>query len=185
MNRVKKFFGRVADAVWFYKMRLRLRLQPNEIGAVGKILARGWTVEIRTGGTDETPTFTEVGGVNSVSAGRSKTNADTSDFASGGWDEHLPASRSRNLTVGAHFLEDVDTGDRDAGQVAVEDLADLVDVEGIGQLRFTSRGGNGFTANGSFDVSAIGGDRNAATSWGFTFDVSGAPTPLEPEDVSA
>ena len=151
----------------------------DQAGAIQKTLIRQWTISINTG-TVATPVWTEVGGIDNVAPTRSKQNADTGDFNSGGWDEHLPAGRGRSMTVSGHYLEDPDTGARDPGQAAVETQGNLIGTTGIDQYRFESAGGNGFDVNASVDVQDPGGSKNDAASWGFVLDVTGAPTALVP-----
>lgn len=173
MDRIVKFFRDRWDA-----LRMSFAFL-GELGAVGKVLMRQWTVSINTG-TVLVPVWTEVAGIDNVSPSRSKSNADTGDFASDGWDEHLPAGRGRSLTASGHYKEDPDTGARDAGQAACEALADEIGTDGIGQFRFESPGGNGFTCNASADITGPGGGKNDPSSWGVVVDITGKPTPLVP-----
>jgi len=89
--------------------------------AVQKILARQWTKKIRTStGPD---VFTDILGINSFTVATSKQDADTTDFDSNGWQEHLPATRGVTISLDGYRMEDPSNGDRDAGQAAVEALA--------------------------------------------------------------
>lgn len=167
-------------AQWFSRRWSLLRMNLvflGELGAVDKVLIRQWTVSINTG-TTALPVWVEVGGVDNVSPSRSKNNADTGDFASAGWERHLPASRGRSLTVSGHYMEDVANGDRDPGQEAVETLGVAIGVAGIGEFKFESPGGNGFRLKGSVDITGPGGGKNDVASWGFVLDVDGQPTAL-------
>jgi predicted secreted protein len=138
-----------------------------------KVLARNWTIEAgEESGTPGTYTWTKVGGVNTFTISSDKTDADTTDFDSGGRDEHIVAGRSNEITFEGWFLED-ETGVRDAGQAKIEDFGDLIGPESIKPLRLTSPGGKVRQFNGSFVVGDVGGGNNDATSWGATFTPSG------------
>lgn len=65
-----------------------------------KVLARDWKFEINKGGG-----WIEIKGVTSFAWGGSKTAGDTTDFNSGGWEQHLVARRGRSLTLEGHYLE--------------------------------------------------------------------------------
>src|SRR5690606_10420287 len=104
--------------------------------AVTKVLARGWKFEINTG-TPEIPAWTPIKGINSFSIATTKNDADVTDFDSDGWLKHIPASRGRSITLEGFYLEDPDTGDRDPGQEAVEELADKVGFPALAQFRMT------------------------------------------------
>lgn len=143
--------------------------------AVTKINARDWTFELGNLAAAST-TWTQIGGVTSFSVGRSSQQADTADFDSGGVDEHEVMSRGRTITVEGLFLEDPATGARDAGQSAVETLADATGDASLKQLRITSPGGTILTQKVSAELGTVGGGRNAKTSWSVTFTRSGATT---------
>lgn len=173
METIKRFFRERIDSLRMCFTYL------GELGEVQKTLIRQWTVSINTG-TLLVPVWTEVAGIDNVAPTRSKANADTGDFSSGGWDEHLPAGRGRSLTCSGHYKEDPATGARDAGQAACEALADEIGPDGVGQFRFESPGGNGFTCKASADITGPGGGKNDAASWGVVVDMTGPPTALVP-----
>jgi len=133
--------------------------------AVTKVLARDWTVTV--GGT-------AIGGINSITFSSSKTNAETTDFASSGWAEHIVAERTRSMSCEGFFMEDEDTGDRNAGQSAIEALAELFSADSLGTFVLTSPGGTTYTFSASVELADIGGGNNDPTSWGFTAEVSGS-----------
>lgn len=144
---------------------------------VTKVLARGWKVEIDgdplaslpTG----TPVYTEIKGLNTLTFGGDKNEAETTSFDSDGWEEHLPASRSRTLSFEGYYYEDEATGDRDPGQGMVEDYNELNGPQGLGNFRLTSPGGKVKTFNGSVNVGDVGGGNDDPTSWGAEIKVSG------------
>lgn len=173
MEAIKRFFRDRIDALRMCFTYL------GELGAVQKVLMRQWTVSINTGSV-AVPVWTEIGGIDNVAPSRTKSNADTGDFSSEGWEEHLPAGRGRSLTASGHYKEDPATGARDAGQAACEALAEQIGTDGIGQFRFESPGGNGFTCNASADITGPGGGKNDPSSWGVVIDLTGPPTALVP-----
>jgi len=143
--------------------------------AVTKVLARGWTFEINTG-TEATPVWTPIGGINNFSISTTKNDADATSFDSGGWLEHLVASRGRQITLEGFHLEDPTDGTRDPGQEAVEELADQVGEASLGQFRITSPGGKTWTFKASADVQGPGGGNDDFASWSATLTVSGRIT---------
>lgn len=147
--------------------------------AIDKVLIREWTISVNTG-SEAVPVWTEIGGIDNVAPSSNKNNADTGDFSSGGWDRHLPASRSRGFTASGHYMEDVANGDRDPGQEAVEVASNLIGTSAMKGFQFESPGGNGFTVRGSVDVTPPGGGKNDPASWGFSLDVDGPPVALVP-----
>lgn len=149
--------------------------------AVTKYLARDLTIAISTGPGVDTidgtadDTWTAINGLNTLTHSPSTTRADTSSFDSAGRDEHLPASRGESWSLSGFSLEDVATGDRDPGQVAVEDLGKLVGPDGLGWFKITSPGGNTIIFQASAEVTIHGGGHNDAAAWGAELQVTGEP----------
>lgn len=150
--------------------------------AATKFLARDLTIEISTApGVDTTSgttddTWAVIGGLNSLTHSPSTSRADTSSFDSNGRDEHLVASRGESWTLAGFSIEDVATGDRDAGQEAVEALGRLVGPAGLGFFRITSPGGNTIIFQASAEVTIHGGGHNDAAAWQAVLQVNGEPT---------
>ncbi len=140
-----------------------------------EILARDWTIEVYDG-TD----YITIGGINSFTLSTSKDNAETTTFDSAGWGEHIPAERTKSVSLEGYYLED-DTGTRDAGQTEIETLAEEMGQAGIETVHLASpNGGFEVWLDGSFDTSDIGGGNNDPTSWGFEFELTGAPSDTDP-----
>lgn len=140
-----------------------------------KVLARGWVFEVESATPD---TWIQIGGINNFTPDRAKDDADTSDFDSGGWAEHLPASRGLSISLDGFYLEDA-AGARDLGQARVEALAQLVDNAGLGRFRMTSpaTGGNRrVTGDVSFNYGGPGGGNNDGSAWSMVATFSGQPT---------
>jgi hypothetical protein len=149
--------------------------------AATKFLARDLTIAISTAPGVDTikgtadDTWTNIGGLNTLTHAPSLARADTTSFDSNGRDEHLPASRGETWTLAGFALEDVATGDRDAGQEAVEALGRLVGPAGLGYFKVTSPGGNIIIFQGSAEVTLMGGGTNDAAAWQATVTVNGEP----------
>lgn len=140
-----------------------------------KVLARDWTIEIHDGTAYQT-----IGGLNSFTLSPAKDSAETTDFDSGGFAEHLPVERSYTLSFDGFYLED-GTGVRDAGQAEVEDAAELVGEDGLVYMHLESPdGGKEKWFEGSIDLSDIGGGQSDTTSWGFELEVTGEPMTTDP-----
>jgi hypothetical protein len=140
--------------------------------ALTRVLARDWVVEIE----GDLGTFVPIGGIETLTFSGTKTDADTGAFDSEGWAEHLVVERSRSLGLSGFYIEDKTTGDRDPGQELVDDLAEKIGEEAIGNFKLTSPGGTVMTFKGSVEPGDIGGGKNDATSWGATITVTGKVT---------
>ena len=143
--------------------------------AITKVLARGWTLEVNTG-TEEEPEFTPIGGINTFTFSNSKNDADITDFDSEGYMEHIVASRSFEISMEGFYLEDLATGDRDAGQEKVEEYGNLVGEDSLRTYRLTTPGGTVKTFLASTNIGDQGGGNDDPTSWGATLTVSGQIT---------
>lgn len=149
--------------------------------AITKFLARDLTISIHTaagvdtilGTADDTKVV--IGGLNSLTHSPSLARADTTSFDSNGHDEHLPASIGATWTLSGFTLEDVDTGDRDPGQAAVEALAQLVGPAGLGYFTVESPGGNTIRFQASAEVTLSGGGHNDAAAWQAVLTMNGEP----------
>ncbi len=138
---------------------------------VTKFLARDLTIEIDGGGSGGD--FVEIKGLHSITHAPTSTDAETSDFNSGGRSEHLKAERGDSWTCAGFTLEDVVTGDRDPGQARVEAVAQLIGPEALIRYRITSPGGNTIEFLGSAEVTLSGGGTNDASQWQAVVRASG------------
>jgi hypothetical protein len=141
--------------------------------ALTKFLARDLVIEIldpASGGD-----YVEIKGMESLTHSPSTTQADTTDFESGGRKEHLVAERGDEWTLAGYKLEDVGTGDYDPGQALVEALGKQISVDSIGTFRITSPGGNTLTFQASAEVTQPGGGHNDPAAWGAKLTVTGLP----------
>ena len=138
-----------------------------------KILSRDFKWEIETG----TATYTEIKGLTSFQLNSSKNDADTTTFDDDGWQSHIVASLSKSVSFDGLFDESA-VGVRDAGQAAVEALADAMGDYSIGDFKMTTPGGKAFTMSGSVNITSIGGGNDDPSSWGFELTLTGKITPV-------
>lgn len=137
-----------------------------------KFLARDLTIEVE----DETPdSWLTIGGLNSLTHSPSTARADTTGFDSNGRDEHIVASRGESWTLAGFAIEDVATGERDAGQLRVEALGRARGLGALGRFRVTSPGGSTLVFEASAEVTLHGGGHNDAAAWQAAIQVSGEP----------
>ena len=144
--------------------------------AVVKVLARDWTLEINNGTYASPSWINATCGLNTFTFSNTKNDADTTDFCSEGWMEHIVASRSMELTGEGFYLEDESTGDRNQGQELIETLANQMGNASLGDFRLTSPGGNSRRFYASANIADVGGGNDDPTSWGFTLTISGQIT---------
>lgn len=138
-----------------------------------KFLARDLTIEVEDPDLSG-ETFIPIGGLNSLTHSPSTTRADTTDFDSNGHEEHLVAQRGESWTLAGYYIEDVVTGEKDAGQARCEALGLVGSLASMGRFRVTSPGGNTITFDGSCEVTLHGGGTNDAAAWQCVVTVSGA-----------
>lgn len=127
-------------------------------------------------GTEASPVWTPIGGLNSWTPSPGKNTADTTKFVNQGWGSHLVASRTLEHTLSGFVQVDPVTGVRDAGQAACENLARQMGVASIGQFRHTMTGGTVNTFSGSVQVSRGGGGNDDPSAWEVVIEMSGPPT---------
>ena len=136
--------------------------------AVTEVLARDWTFTID--GTDVGPE-----GVKSFKIDDEAVEADAGDFSTI-WKKHKVVGRGRKITLDCNYLEDPDTGDRDAGQAALEALALETGADAEGVFVITSPGGTAVTTTVTVKQNSLGGGNNDIATYGFELTVVGAPT---------
>lgn len=141
--------------------------------AITKFLARDLSIQINTG-TEGTPVWTDIGGLNTLTHSPTSTDADTTDFDSAGVSEHMKAERGESWTLAGFGMEDVSNGDRDPGQEAVETLAALMGPASLDEFLLTSPGGNTARFSASAEVTRMGGGNNDPAAWQAVIRVSGA-----------
>jgi hypothetical protein len=103
--------------------------------ATKKIAARGWLFQVAVGAT---PTWTNIAGLKTFTynAGDKDAHTETTDFDSGGQYEETVLQRGGSIKLEGQRRIDPVTGGADAGQAALDILAQGVADASIGQIRF-------------------------------------------------
>ena len=137
---------------------------------MAKFLAREIEVTVNT----ET-----VGGLTSVGFSSSKNDADTTDFASEGQMEHIPASRSREVSLEGNWIAG------DPGQAAILTSADLVGDAGTVPVTLTFPDGEDeqeepqtkvYSFDATVNMEGPGGGNDDPATFSATLTVTGAVT---------
>jgi len=141
-----------------------------------QIDARDWIFEI---GDSAQTTWTTIEGITEWSedpAANEETSDDTT-FSSRGRYEGAIMQRGASIELTGRFLMDAD-GNRDPGQQAVEDAAELVGTASRVPFRFrhVSQPEWKVWPEALFSLSGRGGGNNDRTSWGCTVTRSGQST---------
>jgi predicted secreted protein len=140
--------------------------------AVTKVLARSWTKQVDNG----SGSFLDIKGIHTMTVSTSSHLADTTDFESAGWLEHLLTTRGATISLDGMFLEDTSTKSRDPGQARVEALAKLFGASGIGSFKIITPGGTIWTFSASAEVDGPAGSQADTASWKCKLNVTGAIT---------
>ena len=149
--------------------------------AIRKTLASGWVFEI--GDAADPEVFTGIKGANTWSEEWTENEVDNTDFQSGNWNEHGITRRGLTITVEGFFLVDESDGSRDAGQTAVETIAQAVGQAAYANFRvYHDTTGLGFEGEATYRLAGTGGGTDDNAEWGFTAVFNGAP---EAYDASA
>jgi hypothetical protein len=145
--------------------------------AVTKFLARDLSIYIdgdpASGGGDS---WVKINGLNTLTHSPTSSDAETTDFNSAGHSEHMKAERGESWTLAGFTLEDVATGDRDPGQLLVENLAQKMGLTSLESFQIRSPGGNTATFQASAEVTRAGGGNNDPAAWQAVVRVSGEVT---------
>lgn len=134
--------------------------------AAKAILARGWTFKIGA---------QAIGGILQFTPAAQGKKTITTIFANQGQESHVVASRTKSIKLSGLYFEDPSTGVRDAGQAAVEALAEQMGDASVGSFTITSPGGHigTFTATAIMDAPG-GGGNDDETKWECTLDITPA-----------
>jgi hypothetical protein len=143
-----------------------------------KVLSRDFDIEVNTG-TDESPEWTQIAGLDEDGIAYAETTreVDFMDADDGGFAKPVPFGRGYTITLKGSRIEDADTGDRDAGQAAVEAVMDEMGADALLSYRISSPAASGaetleFKAWAS--VTPLGGSDTA--TWGAALKVYGEIT---------
>lgn len=145
-----------------------------------QINARDWIFEVSEDPTIVTPTWAQIGGLESfdLNPSEGEAEADTTTFESDGVMESQPMQRGASVSVSGKLKRAATTPfAQDAGQVAADNLAELTGEEALGGLRFRHVDDTTWTQWTAWVSKANnGGGTNDKTTWGATFKRSGAAT---------
>lgn len=149
---------------------------------MAKIDARDWIFEIEVPGIDPAPaTWVEIGGINTWELDRnanSATTEDTTNKSKGQYEGHA-SQRGGSLNVEGYWeVEDDDETVQDAGQVAVDALAEKVGRASNAGFRFRHESHTEWVVwpRAHVEPGAVGGGHNDNTTWSANFIRSGAAT---------
>lgn len=143
-----------------------------------KVLARDYKIYIES----KDKTFQQIGGIESLTLSFDAEDVETTDFDTNGYQTHLIASRSQEIEIEGSYIVDPQTGDRDAGQQLVEDLAEKVGYESLGKFRIMNPAGKVTEFLASVTLGDQGGGLKDKAGWGATLKVSGKPTKIATPD---
>ncbi|MGM0437492.1 MAG: phage tail tube protein [Bacillota bacterium] len=149
--------------------------------ALGKQLARTFDFAIYDG-----TSYQDIKGVTSFSPSREKNDADITDFDSGGWLEHIVASRSASFDIEGYHIEDDADGSRDAGQEELETLATQMGNDAMATLRLSGPGDQNevymtVSVDAPMNGISTGGGNDDPAGWAATLNMSGEPMTTDPE----
>lgn len=142
---------------------------------LSKVLARHFRPEINTG-TEATPNWVPIKGITNISPTFNKNDADTTDFDADGWLTHLVASRGAGLQLQGQRVEDGDTGVRDPGQEAVEELGWAMGHASLKLFRMVRPDATVMIQGQvSAEVTPYGGGNDDPAGWSATLTFAGEP----------
>lgn len=144
--------------------------------AATKIAARGYIFQIGVGAT---PTWTNIGGLTSfsVNPGDHDAHTESTDFDSGGQYEELVMQRGASIKLEGRRKIDKASGQPDAGQAAVDTLAQGVADASIGVIRYRHSSETQWRVwNCTAKSSEQGGGTNDLGKWGAEIHRTGAET---------
>ena len=139
------------------------------------INAHQFPITVNTG-TSETPVWTAIQGLNTVTLSPSTTTADAGDFESAGWTKNVVVERGASVSLAGLAHYDA-AGVKDPGQAAVESYAATTGMDSIATFRITVPGSKAYEFSASVtDVTPFGGGNTDLAVWEATLEVWDAPT---------
>ncbi len=141
-----------------------------------KIAARGYVFQIGVGAV---PTWTNIGGLTSfsVNPGDHDAHVDSTDFDSDGEYEETVLQRGASIKLEGRRKIDKATGAVDAGQAAVDALAQGLAEDSIGLIRYRHSTETKWRVwNCTAKSSELGGGTNDLGKWGAEIHRCGAET---------
>lgn len=147
---------------------------------IKKRITRKWKIEVNTG-TDVSPVWTQVKGLNKVELTIDGNKVDVSDFDSDGWDDVLTTHRS--WAMGIEGTEGYTGPDNaqvdDPGQAHLKTKGLLTGSEAYTDIRFYRTDNNkGYTGRANTDYKGAGGELKGAEPFKVDLGGSGVLTPF-------
>ena len=143
--------------------------------AENSVLAREFPLAINTG-TTETPAWTAIEGIKSLSLAPQTKEADTNTFSNAGWETSRIVSRGLNVTCDGLAQYDAD-GVKDAGQAQCEAYSLLTGRAGVAEFKIDlPESGDYYRFSGHVKVTEFGGDVDAVSVWKMEIKVQAQPT---------
>ena len=143
--------------------------------AVRSFPARLLKIFISSGGSGDDD-WVQVENLTTLTHSPSTTEADDSDFDSGGHDEHMVMSRGDEWTLAGKAKLDTLSGERKTGRTLVEALAGATGLNSIGMFQLLWPDGTKDTFSASSEWTRPGGANNDLATWGAKLKVTGATT---------
>ena len=143
-----------------------------------KVLSRDFDIEVNTG-TTQTPVWTQIAGLDEdgITYAETTREVDFMDADDGGFAKPVPIGRGYTITLKGSRIEDAETGERDAGQAAVEAVMDEMGPDALLQYRISSPAASGaetLTFLAWASATPFGGSDKA--TWGAVLKVYGEIT---------
>jgi hypothetical protein len=154
---------------------------PTTPTVLKKRLSRMWVFEVNTG-SEETPSYTRVNGLNSAIMTLAVTEVDVSDNDSEGWMDNLAAARAWALALQGWdgYTGPNNAQVEDPGQAALRAKGLLTGPEAYADIRFyRSDTLKGFSGRVTPNLAQLGGATNAAEAFNVNCNGSGKPTPID------
>ncbi|SMP25094.1 hypothetical protein SAMN06265361_10516 [Laceyella tengchongensis] len=121
-----------------------------------------------------TPKWLKLCGITSFKFGGEDETAETNSFCKQGFKGQMVVQRGWKLEFEANYLEDIATGERDAGQALIDKLAKELDQAAQTRLKMiTPSKKHGFYILGAPSISDMGGGTNDIASWNFSWVIDG------------
>lgn len=142
-----------------------------------QINARDYIFEASEDPSAGTPVWAAIAGLESfdLNLSEGEESTETTVFESEGIHESQAMQRGASLSVEGKVVRNGST--QDAGQVVVQDLAGLVGEDSLGGFRFRHKDDTTWVVWTAWvSLANQGGGNNDKSSWGATFNRSGAAT---------
>jgi hypothetical protein len=147
-----------------------------------KLLSNVWAVEVNTG-TEGSPTWTRVNGLNKAELTVDGNSVDVTDFDSAGWEDSLTTTRKWTINLEAFrgYTGPDNAKVMDPGQEHLRARGLMVGSAAYTGLRFYRTdlpGANGYSGTATVNFKSLGGDVKGVEPVSVELAGSGALTPI-------